>query len=197
MLQKLYISNYALIHEVSVDFSNGFSVITGETGAGKSIILGAIQILMGSRTSVKLLKDKSTKSIIEGVFNSNKKVNNALVKLNLDINDDIIFRREIKPNGSSRAFINDSPVKVDQLKLLSQYIIELNGQYLIHDIGKVEFNYEFVNDFIKNSSVDFSKSNTNKDSCKTYVLNGYLSSKKTSIKFENCVKTLSLLEINP
>ena len=153
MLQKLYISNYALIEEISVDFSNGFSVITGETGAGKSIVLGAIQILMGARTSVKLLKDKSTKSIIEGVFNSNEKVNDALVKLNLDISEDIIFRREIKPNGSSRAFINDSPVKVDQLKLLSQYIIELNGQYLIHDIGKVEFNYEFVNDFIKNKQI--------------------------------------------
>ena len=181
MLQKLYISNYALIEEISVDFSNGFSVITGETGAGKSIVLGAIQILMGARTSVKLLKDKSTKSIIEGVFNSNEKVNDALVKLNLDISEDIIFRREIKPNGSSRAFINDSPVKVDQLKLLSQYIIELNGQYLIHDIGKVEFNYEFVNDFIKNKQIlqeyDVSYSN--------YVL--------YSKKHDDIVKNVNLL----
>ena len=181
MLQKLYISNYALIHEVSVDFSNGFSVITGETGAGKSIILGAIQILMGARTSVKLLKDKSTKSIIEGVFNSNQKVNDALVKLNLDINDDIIFRREIKPNGSSRAFINDSPVKVDQLKLLSQYIIELNGQYLIHDIGKVEFNYEFVNDFIKNKQI----LKEYDDSYSNYIL--------YSKKHDDIVKNVNLL----
>ena len=181
MLQKLYISNYALIEEISVDFSNGFSVITGETGAGKSIVLGAIQILMGARTSVKLLKDKSTKSIIEGVFNSNEKVNDTLLKLNLDISEDIIFRREIKPNGSSRAFINDSPVKVDQLKLLSQYIIELNGQYLIHDIGKVEFNYEFVNDFIKNKQIlqeyDVSYSN--------YVL--------YSKKHDDIVKNVNLL----
>ena len=181
MLQKLYISNYALIHEVSVDFSNGFSVITGETGAGKSIILGAIQILMGARTSVKLLKDKSTKSIIEGVFNSNQKVNDALVKLNLDISEDIIFRREIKPNGSSRAFINDSPVKVDQLKLLSQYIIELNGQYLIHDIGKVEFNYEFVNDFIKNKQI----LKEYDDSYSNYIL--------YSKKHDDIVKNVNLL----
>ena len=181
MLQKLYISNYALIDEISVDFSNGFSVITGETGAGKSIVLGAIQILMGARTSVKLLKDKSTKSIIEGVFNSNEKVNDALVKLNLDISEDIIFRREIKPNGSSRAFINDSPVKVDQLKLLSQYIIELNGQYLIHDIGKVEFNYEFVNDFIKNKQI----LQEYDDSYSNYVL--------YSKKHDDIVKNVNLL----
>ena len=181
MLQKLYISNYALIEEISVDFSNGFSVITGETGAGKSIVLGAIQILMGARTSVKLLKDKSTKSIIEGVFNSNEKVNDALVKLNLDISEDIIFRREIKPNGSSRAFINDSPVKVDQLKLLSQYIIELNGQYLIHDIGKVEFNYEFVNDFIKNKQI----LQEYDDSYSNYVL--------YSKKHDDIVKNVNLL----
>ena len=181
MLQKLYISNYALIEEISVDFSNGFSVITGETGAGKSIVLGAIQILMGARTSVKLLKDKSTKSIIEGVFNSNEKVNDALVKLNLDISEDIIFRREIKPNGSSRAFINDSPVKVDQLKLLSQYIIELNGQYLTHDIGKVEFNYEFVNDFIKNKQI----LQEYDDSYSNYVL--------YSKKHDDIVKNVNLL----
>ncbi len=181
MLQKLYISNYALIDEISVDFSNGFSVITGETGAGKSIVLGAIQILMGARTSVKLLKDKSTKSIIEGVFNSNEKVNDALVKLNLDISEDIIFRREIKPNGSSRAFINDSPVKVDQLKLLSQYIIELNGQYLTHDIGKVEFNYEFVNDFIKNKQI----LQEYDDSYSNYVL--------YSKKHDDIVKNVNLL----
>ena len=181
MLQKLYISNYALIDEISVDFSNGFSVITGETGSGKSIVLGAIQILMGARTSVKLLKDKSTKSIIEGVFNSNKKVNDALVKLNLDISEDIIFRREIKPNGSSRAFINDSPVKVDQLKLLSQYIIELNGQYLTHDIGKVEFNYEFVNDFIKNKQI----LQEYDDSYSNYVL--------YSKKHDDIVKNVNLL----
>ena len=181
MLQKLYISNYALIDEISVDFSNGFSVITGETGAGKSIVLGAIQILMGARTSVKLLKDKSTKSIIEGVFNSNEKVNDALVKLNLDISEDIIFRREIKPNGSSRAFINDSPVKVDQLKLLSQYIIELNGQYLINDIGKVEFNYEFVNDFIKDKQI----LQEYDDSYSNYVL--------YSKKHDDIVKNVNLL----
>ena len=181
MLQKLYISNYALIEELSVDFSNGFSVITGETGAGKSIVLGAIQILMGARTSVKLIKDKSTKSIIEGVFNSNKKVNDVLLKMNLDTSEDIIFRREIKPNGSSRAFINDSPVKVDQLKLLSQYIIELNGQYLIHDIGKVEFNYEFVNNFIKNKQI----LQEYDDSYSNYVL--------YSKKHDDIVKNVNLL----
>ena len=160
MLLKLTISNYALIKEVTIDFTGGFTVITGETGAGKSIILGAINILIGGRASVKLLDNKARKSIIEGVFKSNLKLNKLLSDLDLDTSQDLILRREIKPNGSSRTFINDSPVKVDQLKIISPHIIELNGQHLINEMGKLDFNYHFIDGFLKDKQVlnDYSKS---------------------------------------
>lgn len=160
MLLKLTISNYALIKEVTIDFSDGFTVITGETGAGKSIILGAINILIGGRASVKLLENKERKSIIEGVFRSNQKLNKLISDLDLDTSEDLILRREIKPNGSSRSFINDSPVKVDQLKIISPHIIELNGQHLINEMGKLDFNYNFIDGFLKDKQIlnDYSKS---------------------------------------
>ena len=160
MLLKLTISNYALIKEVTIDFSDGFTVITGETGAGKSIILGAINILIGGRASVKLLENKERKSIIEGVFRSNQKLNKLISDLDLDTSEDLILRREIKPNGSSRSFINDSPVKVDQLKIISPHIIELNGQHLINEMGKLDFNYHFIDGFLKDKQIlnDYSKS---------------------------------------
>lgn len=150
MLQKLSIQNYALINNISIDFSNGFTVITGETGAGKSIILGAIQLLMGARSSQQLLKDSSKKAIVEGVFKSNNNLDKFLSKLELDLEEELLIRREIKPNGSSRTFINDSPVKIDQLKLLSQQIMELNGQHLINEMGSLDFNYSFIDAFLIN-----------------------------------------------
>ena len=153
MLQKLFINNYALIKELSVDFSDGFSVITGETGAGKSIIIGAIQLLMGARSSSKLLDDNSKKSIVEGVFKPTKFVDNQLKKLDLDCNTDLIIRREIKPNGSSRSFINDTPVKIDQLKIITQGLIELNGQHLVSNMSNIDFNYEFVNSFLNDNDI--------------------------------------------
>lgn len=152
MLNKLYISNYALIRDLSIEFSDGFSVITGETGSGKSIILGAIQLLTGSRSPSKPL-DQSKKSIVEGVFKSNKAIDDLLINMDFDRNDDLILRKEIKPNGSSRSFINDSPAKVEQLKIVTQNLIELNGQHLINKIGKLNFNYDFVDGFIKDTKV--------------------------------------------
>ena len=144
MLQKLTISNYALITKTVVDFHKEFTVITGETGAGKSIIFGAIELLVGSRASNKILKDPNNKCVVEGVFSLNEQVIKQLVKMDLDIEQDLIIRREIRQNGSSRSFINDSPVKLDQLKFISQYIIEINGQHLINKMGSLSFKYDFL-----------------------------------------------------
>ena len=144
MLQKLTISNYALITKTVIDFKKEFTVITGETGAGKSIIFGAIELLIGARSTNKILKDPNSKCIVEGIFSLNEQVLEQLVKMDLDIEEDLIIRREIRKNGSSRSFINDSPVKLDQLKLISQYIIEINGQHLINKMGSLNFKYDFI-----------------------------------------------------
>ena len=167
MLQKLTISNYALISKSVIDFKKEFTVITGETGAGKSIIFGAIELLIGARSSNKILKDPNSKCVVEGVFSSNEQVLKQLVKMDLDIEEDLIIRREIRKNGSSRSFINDSPVKLDQLKFISQYIIEINGQHLINKMGSLNFKYEFLDSFLdkkntlvsyKNAYLNYSKS---------------------------------------
>jgi len=109
MLQKLSISNYALISSSHIDFKTDFTVITSETGAGKSIIFGAIELLLGSRTSNKVLKNSNKKCVVEGVFSQNEQVLKQLVSMDLEVNEDLIIRREIRKNGSSRSFINDSP----------------------------------------------------------------------------------------
>ena len=157
MLQKLSISNYALISKTVIDFKKEFTVITGETGAGKSIIFGAIELLIGARSSNKILKDPTSKCVVEGVFSLNEQVIKQLVLMDLDIEDVLIIRREIRQNGSSRSFINDSPVKLDQLKLISQYIIEINGQHLINKMGSLNFKYDFLDSFLdkKNTLVNY------------------------------------------
>ena len=167
MLQKLRISNYALISKTVIDFKKEFTVITGETGAGKSIIFGAIELLIGARASNKILKDPNSKCVVEGIFSLNEQVLKQLVKMDLDIEEDLIIRREIRKNGSSRSFINDSPVKLDQLKFISQYIIEINGQHLINKMGSLNFKYDFIDSFLdenntlvtyKNAYLNYSKS---------------------------------------
>tara|TARA_B110000858_G_scaffold34811_1_gene38915 strand:- start:707 stop:2353 length:1647 start_codon:yes stop_codon:yes gene_type:complete len=167
VLQKLSISNYALISKTVIDFKKEFTVITGETGAGKSIIFGAMELLIGARSSNKILKDPTSKCVVEGVFSLNEQVIKQLVLMDLDIEDVLIIRREIRQNGSSRSFINDSPVKLDQLKLISQYIIEINGQHLINKMGSLNFKYDFLDSFLdkkntlvnyKNAYLNYSKS---------------------------------------
>ena len=153
MLQKLSISNYALISSSHIDFKTDFTVITGETGAGKSIIFGAIELLLGSRTSNKVLKDSNKKCVVEGVFSQNEQVLKQLVSMDLEVNEDLIIRREIRKNGSSRSFINDSPVKIEQLKIMSQYIIEVNGQHLVHKMGSLTFKYDFIDSFINQEPI--------------------------------------------
>jgi len=167
VLQKLTISNYALIAKTVIDFKKEFTVITGETGAGKSIIFGAIELLVGARSTNKILKDPNSKCIVEGIFSLNEQVLEQLIKMDLDIEEDLIIRREIRKNGSSRSFINDSPVKLDQLKFISQYIIEINGQHLISKMGSLNFKYDFIDSFLddkttlinyKNAFLKYSKS---------------------------------------
>ena len=123
MLQKLNIQNYAIINELEIDFSAKLNIITGETGAGKSILMGALSLILGERADTSVLLDKEKKCFIEGSFkNQHPGVKLFLQENDLDSLDEIVIRREISPNGKSRAFVNDSPVNLNSLKELSSLL---------------------------------------------------------------------------
>ena len=127
MLQRLHIQNYAIINELEIDFSDKLNIITGETGAGKSILMGALSLILGERADSSVLQQKEKKAVIEGSFKAtNKKAIADFLKENdLDAEDMLMIRREIAANGKSRAFINDTPVNLNQLKTLSTLLVDL------------------------------------------------------------------------
>ncbi|MBN2779035.1 MAG: DNA repair protein RecN [Bacteroidales bacterium] len=129
MLKQLSINNYLLIDEIKLDFEAGFSVITGETGAGKSIILGAISLLLGKRADTDVLLEKSKKCIVEGSFVINENIKDLFLKADIDYDKNTIIRREILPEGKSRAFINDTPVNLSTLKSIAEKITDLHSQH--------------------------------------------------------------------
>ena len=130
MLQKLSISNYALISSLSVDFDNGFSVITGETGAGKSILLGALGFLLGNRADTNILFDDTKKCIVEGVFILHDDRWKSFFEENdIDYDEECIIRREINPQKKSRVFINDTPVSLQILKELGSRLVDIHSQH--------------------------------------------------------------------
>jgi DNA repair protein RecN (Recombination protein N) len=132
MLKNIYISNYALISELNIDFSDGFSTITGETGAGKSIIIGALSLILGQRAENRLVKTDAEKCIIEAEFNiaGNRKIANLLAENDLE-NDSqqCLIRRELTAAGKSRAFINDTPVALNTLREISLNLIDIHSQH--------------------------------------------------------------------
>jgi len=141
MLQQLHIKNYALIDELSVNFGKDLNIITGETGAGKSIILGALSLILGQRADTGVLKDDSRKCIIEGTYQIKQYDLKAhFTELELDYDEETIIRREILPSGKSRAFVNDSPVNLTSLKTLSNRLTDLNTQHQKFSIA--EFGYQ-------------------------------------------------------
>lgn len=131
MIKKLSVSNYTLIDELHIDFSAGFSVITGETGAGKSIILGALSLILGRRADLKSLRRSDEKAVIEGVFDiASYHLRDFFDENELDYDEgECILRREILPSGKSRAFINDTPVSLAQLKTLGEQLIDIHSQH--------------------------------------------------------------------
>ncbi len=131
MLGKLSIKNYAIIDELEINLSNTLNTITGETGAGKSIIVGALGLILGERADSTVLVNKAKKCIVEGTFSpDNKKaIKNFLVRHELDTEEELVLRREIGTNGKSRAFINDTPVNLVQLQELSSLLVDLHQQF--------------------------------------------------------------------
>lgn len=132
MLRSLSIQNYALITSLHINFSSGFSVVTGETGAGKSIIIGALNLLLGQRAATKVVRNGATKCVIEAQFslNDNENARNFFLNNdNIDYDPECILRREVNSAGKSRAFINDSPASLNQLKELGETIIDIHSQH--------------------------------------------------------------------
>lgn len=141
MLRRLFISNYAIISHIEVDFSTGLNIITGETGAGKSILIGALGLILGDRADSSVLPDKDKKCIVEGFFEVHDKtsIRQFLEENELDADAELTMRREILSNGKSRAFINDSPVSVAQLQKLAALLVDLHQQFDTIEFGQNQF----------------------------------------------------------
>ena len=130
MLKTLHIENYALIRQTDIAFDSGFVVITGETGAGKSILLGALGLLLGQRADTQVLADKEKKCVVEAVFDiSGLGLEPLFARYDADYDDVLILRREILPSAKSRAFVNDSPASLQFLKELGEHILDIHSQY--------------------------------------------------------------------
>src|SRR5690625_1219349 len=141
MLLQLDVKNYTIIEEVSVSFSDNLNVITGETGAGKSILMGALSLILGARAGIGTLKDKHEKAIIEGLFllPEREEVGTFFSENELDYAGETILRREINPSGKSRAFINDTPVNLQQLSAFSGMLVDLHQQFDTLQLGQAHF----------------------------------------------------------
>ena len=146
MLTRLSIQNYAIIDELEIDFSGKLNVITGETGAGKSIIVGALGLILGERADSTALVNKEKKCIVEGVFDEagKKEIKKFLAENDFDSNDELVVRREIGANGKSRAFINDTPVTLTQLNELSSLLVDLHQQFDTLEVGESNFQREVL-----------------------------------------------------
>jgi len=146
MLSRLSINNYAIIDELEIDFSGKLNVITGETGAGKSIIVGALGLILGERADSAALVNKQKKCVVEGVFkaDSKKSVITFLKENELDAEEELVVRREIGTNGKSRAFINDTPVNLSQLQQLSSLLVDLHQQFDTLEVGETDFQREVI-----------------------------------------------------
>ncbi len=154
MLANLTIKNYALIDDLRVNFTHGFTVITGETGAGKSILLGALSLVLGKRADMSSLRDKSQKCLVEAEFNIEKyNLNTFFAEKDLEYEDTTIIRREILPSGKSRAFINDSPVTLDVLSELGNQLIDVHSQHQSLQLAENDFQLKLIDALAGNQKV--------------------------------------------
>ena len=155
MLQKLHIQNYAIINELEIDFSDKLNIITGETGAGKSILMGALSLILGERADSSVLQEKEKKAVIEGSFKAMNKaaIRQFLKENDLDAEELLMIRREIAANGKSRAFINDTPVNLNQLKALSTLLVDLHQQFDTQELSSSDFQQEVLDALAGNADL--------------------------------------------
>ena len=153
MLSRIYIQNFALIDQLEINFKKGLQVITGETGAGKSIILGALRLILGERADSKSISDFSTKSVVEAEFKISESLKIFFEENDLDFEADTIIRREILPSGKSRAFVNDVPVTLDVLKELSERLIDIHSQFETSQLFSEEYQFKIIDGLSENKNL--------------------------------------------
>ncbi len=154
MLTKLTIQNYALIENLQVSFSNGLSIITGETGAGKSILLGGLSLILGKRADLTVINETSKKCIVEATFDiANYDLKDLFKQQDLDYESETIIRREILPSGKSRAFVNDSPVNLNVLSVLGEHLIDVHSQYQTLELTNNDFQFDILDALAKNQNI--------------------------------------------
>ncbi|WP_347922139.1 DNA repair protein RecN [Pontimicrobium sp. SW4] len=169
MLTALSIKNYALIEDLQISFNNGLSIITGETGAGKSILLGGLSLILGKRADISSVKDASRKCVVEATFDiANYNLKKFFKEEDLDYEPETIIRREILPSGKSRAFINDSPVNLNILAQLGTFLIDIHSQHQTLELTNDDFQFQIIDALANNAE----------------LLEDY----KTTLKFFNKVK---------
>lgn len=163
MLNRIFIQNFALIDQLEIHLQKGLQVITGETGAGKSIILGALRLIMGERADLKNFSDLAAKSIVETEFKISKNLQNFFTENDLDFDENTIIRREILPSGKSRAFVNDVPVTLDILKELSEKLVDIHSQFETSNLFSEAYQFKIIDglsenkNLIENYQKDFSE----------------------------------------
>ena len=154
MLTSLQIENYAIIRSLEIPFQEGLTVITGETGAGKSILMGALSLILGNRADTDVLFDKSRKCIVEATFNLNGlHLEPRFQEFDLDYQDETIIRREINEHGKSRAFINDTPVNLTVLKTISSLLVDIHSQHQTLMLQNAGFRMRLIDQFAQNQAI--------------------------------------------
>ncbi|QBO57869.1 DNA repair protein RecN [Chryseobacterium salivictor] len=153
MLSRIFIQNFALIDSLEITLNKGLQVITGETGAGKSIILGALRLILGERADVKSIQSTETKSVVEAEFIINENFKNFFEENDLDFEINTVIRREILPTGKSRAFINDVPVTLEILKKLSEKLIDIHSQFETSNLFDEEYQFRMIDGLSKNKTL--------------------------------------------
>jgi DNA repair protein RecN (Recombination protein N) len=149
MIKTLEIKDYALIEHINVEFGKGFNIITGETGAGKSILIDAMGLLLGERASTEVIRKGANKTIVEGIFNveGNKKVENLLTENEIDFYPELILRREISLKGANRCFVNDTPITLFVVKELGNLLVDLHGQHEHQSLFRSETHIDYLDEF--------------------------------------------------
>ena len=153
MLNRIFIQNFALIDQLEINLHKGLQVITGETGAGKSIILGALRLILGERADLKNFADLDAKSIVEAEFRISKNVQYFFIENDLDFDENTIIRREILPSGKSRAFVNDVPVTLDVLRELSENLVDIHSQFETSNLFSEAYQFKIIDGLSDNKNL--------------------------------------------
>ncbi len=197
MLQQLSIKNYAIIDSLEINFSKQMNIITGETGAGKSILLGAMSLILGERAETGILRDKNEKCVIEAHFDlRNIDLQNLFQKEELDYSLDTIIRREILPNGKSRAFVNDTPATLKALKIITSHLVDLHSQNETLEIGENNYQLFIVDSVADNNTISTTYQNLFYNRQILLSQLRLLEEKKTQANREADYVRFQLLELN-